>query len=116
MKSNIFPDYFVNICKDIVNEANNIALEVKNNIKRIAMEQGIYAKVVKVVWKDLKFIAENKNKNEAKYNFRGQSAWSQRWFDVDFDWTKVNLAHVNLISIIWNICSSNSEFKVCGKF
>ena len=34
--------------------------------------------------KDLKFIAENRNKNEAKFKFLGQSAGSQRWFGLDF--------------------------------
>ena len=56
------------------------------------MEQGLYAKVVKISRKDLKFIAENKNKNEAKFKFQGQSARSQRWFDLGFDWIKVNFS------------------------
>ena len=28
--------------------------------------------------------------NEAKYKFHGQSARSQRWFDLDLDWIEVN--------------------------
>ena len=40
----------------------------------------------------MKFIAENKNKNEAKFKFQGQSARSQRWFDLDFDWIEVNFS------------------------
>ena len=39
----------------------------------MAMEQGIYAQVVNLRRKDLKFIAENKNKNEAKFNYQGLS-------------------------------------------
>ena len=35
-------------------------------------EQGLYAHVVKLRRKDLKFIPENKNKNEAKFKFQGQ--------------------------------------------
>ena len=35
--------------------------------------------------KDLKFVATGKIKNEAKFKFQGQSARSQRWFDLDFD-------------------------------
>ena len=37
------------------------------------MEQGLYEQVVKLRWKDLIFIAANKNKNEAKFKFQGQS-------------------------------------------
>ena len=54
------------------------------------MEQGLYAKVVKISRKGLKFIAENKNKNEAEFKFQGRSARSQRWFDLDFHWIEVN--------------------------
>ena len=53
------------------------------------MQQGLYAKVVKIRQKELKFIAANKSKNEAKLNFHGQSARSQRWFDLDFGWIGV---------------------------
>ena len=49
------------------------------------MEQVLYAQVVKISRKGLKFIAENKNKNEAKFKLQGQSARSQCWFDLDFD-------------------------------
>ena len=48
------------------------------------MEQGLYAQVVKLHQKDLKFIAVNMNKDEAKFKFQGQYARSQRWFDIDF--------------------------------
>ena len=54
------------------------------------MEQGLYAQVVKLRRKDLKFAAANKNKNEAKFKFRGQSSRSQHWFHIDFDWIEVN--------------------------
>ena len=37
-----------------------------------------------------KFIAENKNLNEAKLKFQGLSARSQSWLDLDFDWIEVN--------------------------
>ena len=56
----------------------------------MAMKQGLYAQVVKISQKGLKFVAANKNKNEAKFKFQGQSARSQRWFDIDFDWIEVN--------------------------
>ena len=42
--------------------------------------------------KDLKFIADNKNKNEAKFKFQGQYARSQRWFYLDLDWIEVNFS------------------------
>ena len=77
-------------CKDNENEAQFIPLDVKNNIKRMAMENGLYAQVVKLLWKNLEFIAANKNKNEAKCKFQGQSAISQRWFDLEFDCIEVN--------------------------
>ena len=56
----------------------------------MAMEQELYEQLVKIRWKYLKFIAENKNKNEAKLKFQGISARSQRWFDFDCDWIGVN--------------------------
>ena len=42
--------------------------------------------------KDLKYAATDKNKNAAKFKFQGQSARSQRWFDLDFDWIEVNFS------------------------
>ena len=48
--------------------------------------------MVKLPRKDLKFIAANKNKNESKFKFQGQSARSQRWFDLDFDCIEVNFS------------------------
>ena len=38
----------------------------------------------------MKLIVANRNKNEAKFKFQGQSARSQRWFDLDFDWIELN--------------------------
>ena len=40
----------------------------------------------------MKFVATDKIKNEAKFKFQGQSAISQRWFDLDFDWIEVNVS------------------------
>ena len=48
--------------------------------------------MVKLRRKDLNYIAENRNKNESKFKFQGQSAISQRWFDIDFDWIEVNFS------------------------
>ena len=33
-----------------------------------------------------------KNKNEAKFKLQCQSARSQNWFDLDFDWIEVNFS------------------------
>ena len=43
-------------------------------------------------YKDLKFVATDQNKNEAKFKFQGQSARSPRWFGLDFDWIEVNFS------------------------
>ena len=56
----------------------------------MAMEQGLYAQVAKISRKDLKFIAANNNKNEAKFKFQGQSSRFEHFFDLDFDWNEVN--------------------------
>ena len=56
------------------------------------MEQGLYAQVFKDKLKDLKFIAANKNKSEAKFKFQVPSARSQRWFDIEFDFIEVNFS------------------------
>ena len=34
----------------------------------------------------MNIIEANKNKYVDKFKFQGQSARSQRWFDLDFDW------------------------------
>ena len=77
---------------DNSNEAHDIPRDVKNNIDRMAMEQGLYAQVIMPCREDLKFVAANKNKNEAKFKFQGQSARSQRWFDIDLDWIGVSFS------------------------
>ena len=59
-------------------------------MKLLAMEQGLYAQVIILCQKHLKCFAADKNKNEAKFKLQGQSARSQLWFDLDFDWIEVN--------------------------
>ena len=85
-------------CKDNENEARFIPLDAENNMKRMAMKKKLYAQLIMLRRKDLKFIATNKNKNEAKFKFQCQYARSQRWFDLDFDWIEKQLAHVSLVS------------------
>ena len=58
----------------------------------MAMEQILYSQVIRIRRKDLKFIVTDKNKIEAKFKFQGQSAGSQRWFDLDFGWIEVNFS------------------------
>ena len=72
--------------KDNANDAQFIPLEMKNNITIMAMEQVLYAQVVKLRRKDFKFVAADKNKNKAKFEFQSLSARSHCWFDLDFDW------------------------------
>ena len=55
-------------CKDNLFEARFIPLE-NNNIKRMAMEQGLYAQLIMPHKRDLKFVATDKIKNEAKIRF-----------------------------------------------
>ena len=52
----------------------------------MSMEQGLYEQVIMLRRKYLKIVAVDKNKNEAKFKFQGQSTRSQRWFDLGFDW------------------------------
>ena len=61
-------------------------------MEQMAMEQRLYAQVVMISRKDLKFIAENKNINEANFKFQGQSTRSQRWFDLELDCIKVDFS------------------------
>ena len=56
------------------------------------MEQGLYAQVIMLRQKYLKFPAADKNKNKCKFKSQGQSEISQRWFDLDFDWIEVNFS------------------------
>ena len=72
-------------CKDNSNKARFITQEIKNNIKLMEMEEGLFAQVIMLCREDLKFVATDMIKHEAKFKFQGQSAISQRWFDLDFD-------------------------------
>ena len=56
------------------------------------MEQILYAQVIMLRRKNLKFVETYNIKNGAKFKFQGQSTISQRWFDLDFDWIKVNFS------------------------
>ena len=56
------------------------------------MEQSLYAQVVKLRHKDLKLVSTDKDKNEAKFKFQGQSARSQLLFDLDLDWIEIKFS------------------------
>ena len=90
--SNIFPEDFIRECKNNSNESQFIPSDVKNNIKRMAMEKILFAQFVKLWCKDLKFVATDKNKIEAKFKFQGQSTRSQLWFDLDLNWVEINFS------------------------
>ena len=53
-----------------------ISNKVKNILKLMDMEQGLYAKVVMLSIKDFKIPEENKNKNEDQFKFQCLSARS----------------------------------------
>ena len=61
-------------------------------MKRMTMEQSLYAQVIMFWRKDLKFYAADKNKNESKFKYQGQSKRSKYWFDLDLDWIDINLS------------------------
>ena len=82
--SNIFPDGFIKKCKQCPNEPQTILGVVKNNIKCMAIEQSLYAQIIKFQRKDLIFDAADKNYNESKFKLQGQSGRSRLWFDLDF--------------------------------
>ena len=87
-----FPDDFIRKCKQFPNKPQNILVDVNDNVKRMAMEQSLYAQVIKFRGKDLLFDAADKNKNESKFKFQGQSARSQLWFDLDLDFIDMNFS------------------------
>ena len=73
-ESNIFPDDFIIECKNNSNEPQFISSVVKNNMKRMTMEQSLYAQVIKFRHKDLQFLAADKNKTKTKFKFQSQLA------------------------------------------
>ena len=56
------------------------------------MEKILFAQFVKLWCKDLKFVATDKNKIEAKFKFQGQCARSKLWFDFDLNWVEINFS------------------------
>ena len=58
----------------------------------MAIKQSLYAQIIMFRRKDLKFDAADKNKNESKFKFQGQSGRSQLWFDLDLYWIDMNFS------------------------
>ena len=58
----------------------------------MAIEQSLYAQVIKFWRKGFIFDAADKNKTESKFKFQGQSARSQIWFDLDLDRIDINFS------------------------
>ena len=54
----------------------------------MATEQGLYAQVVMIRRRES--YDKNEKGNTKKYNFRGKSARSRRWFDLDHEWLEEN--------------------------
>ena len=69
--SKICSEDFIKECKGNSNEASWYTTWGTNNIKRMTMEQGLYAQLIMLRWKDLEFVATDKTKNEAKFKFQG---------------------------------------------
>ena len=78
---------------EIIMQINfKVFLLMSKKLEHIAMEQGLYSKVVILRPKDLTITEQNKNKNDNKFKFRGQSEISQCWFNIDFDWIEENFS------------------------
>ena len=48
----------------------NIPIDLKNNMKVMELEQGLYPQVVKPRQNDMKFIAESRNKMKLNLSFK----------------------------------------------
>ena len=84
LKKRIFPEAFLDLCKNSPNQPQFLPYEVKVVLKIMAIEQRLYAQVVMIFQKD----HDNKNKKENtnKYNFQGKSTILIRLFDIDHEW------------------------------
>ena len=83
---------FLKHFKNNANKPFNIPPDFKNNPKLMTMELVLYVQVVIIRWKGSNITEENENKNDNKFKFQGQSARSQRWFDIDFYLIKGNVS------------------------
>ena len=82
--TNIFPKEFLDQCRNNPNNPQNIPSGVKAALVKMALEQGLYAKVFMI---RRKFSDNKKEKKKTKkYNFHGKSARSRCWLDLDCEW------------------------------
>ena len=61
--SKIFSHDFIKECMDNSNKAHDIPRYVTNNLKRMAIEQELYAQAITIYQEYLKFVATDKNKS-----------------------------------------------------
>ena len=94
-----FSREFFNYCKNNVNEARNIPIDVKNNIKVMATEQVLYAQVFMLFRKDLNITEANKNKIRINSSSRVSLQDHSVVLVFIFIRLKKCLVHVNLVSI-----------------
>ena len=92
-----FPVIFLKHCKNNVNESHNITIDVKNNIKIMATEQGLYAQAVMLCLKDLKITKAKQMKlnSSSKVSIQDQNVGL---ILILIGLTKI-LSHMNLVSI-----------------
>ena len=66
----------------------------------------------------MKFVATDKNKNEAEFKFQGQYARAQRWFDLDLDWIKVYFSTLELdfYKKIFQSHDDTQDINTCKSF
>ena len=73
----------------------------------------------------MKFTEANKDKNEAKFRFQGQSARSQSWFDIGIYWIEEFVSTrkadfyriiIHKIQIHLKCFKFQQKFKMCGNF
>ena len=62
--SKMFSDDFIKKCKDNTNVDQFIPLDMKDNIRQMEMEQGLYSQVIMLRRKYLKFVATDKKKTK----------------------------------------------------
>ena len=98
-ETDIFTDNFIKHCKNNVNEDHNIPLGVKNSLKRMSMEQGLYAQVVMLRQKDLKITEANKIKIEINLSSKVSLQYHSVGMILVLVLLKKLLSHVNQFSI-----------------
>ena len=68
--SKIYSEDFIKECMDISKKSHDKPREVKNNIKRMEIEQGLYAQGIMISQKYLKVVATDKKKMKLNLSFK----------------------------------------------